>query len=68
MTGDADVVSALLIKYLRAYGVEESKEVVFLADGAHWIWSRIANIKNDLQFEKLGIKSILAATSKNSGS
>jgi hypothetical protein len=56
ITGNAEEVSALLTQYLRAYGACEAKEVVFLADGAHWIWKRVGEITAALGFVDKGVK------------
>lgn len=38
--GDADDLFFLLWAYLGALGIAEAKQVVFVADGAKWIWGR----------------------------
>lgn len=59
VTGDADVTIDLLCKYLRTYGVEEASEVVFLADGAHWIWNRVAWLREELDFDSVKVTEVL---------
>lgn len=39
--GDCDAAFAMLTGYLKVLGVHEAKELVFLGDGARWIWDRI---------------------------
>ena len=39
--GDCDAVFAMLTGYLKTLGAHEAKELVFLGDGAKWIWDRI---------------------------
>jgi hypothetical protein len=39
-----DEVFRLLEFYLRELKVEEAKEVLFIADGAKWIWERVAQL------------------------
>lgn len=39
--GDADAMFALLEAALRALHIEEAARVVFLGDGAPWIWERV---------------------------
>jgi hypothetical protein len=59
ITGDADVLASLLIKYLRAYGAEAAEEIVFLADGAHWIWNRVSWICRELDLDKVRVTEVL---------
>ncbi len=46
--GDADAIWALLLAYLRAYGVDRATAVVVIADGACWIWDRVAELRTVL--------------------
>ena len=39
--GNADATFALLTGLLRKLGVKQAKEVVFVSDGATWIWERL---------------------------
>lgn len=39
--GDADELFILLWAYLRALGAHEAERLVFVADGAPWIWRRV---------------------------
>jgi hypothetical protein len=39
--GDADDLFMLLWAYLRALGAHEAERLVFVADGAPWIWRRV---------------------------
>ena len=59
VTGNADVLAELLIKYLRVYGVEKAKELVFLADGAHWIWNRVTLIRRELKLDGIKVTEVL---------
>jgi hypothetical protein len=47
-----DTVFSLLIFYLRKIGVANIKKILFVSDGAKWIWNRVSTI-----IEKLGIPS-----------
>jgi hypothetical protein len=38
--GDCDDVFTMLWAYLAALGVQDAKQVIFVADGAKWIWQR----------------------------
>lgn len=46
--GDADAVFSLLGRYLRALRIEEALRVVFVGDGAEWIWSRVEGLVQEL--------------------
>lgn len=39
--GNADETFALLVGHLRWLGAAHAKEVLFVADGAEWIWNRV---------------------------
>lgn len=59
VTGDADVTCDLLYRYLRAHGIEEAQEVVFLADGAHWIWNRVTWLREKLHLDDAKVTEVL---------
>ena len=42
--GNADAVFVLLVEYLRHLGIEQAKRVIFIGDGADWIWNRIPKL------------------------
>lgn len=42
--GDADAVFELLEASLRALPIDQAKRVVFLGDGAEWIWPRVEQL------------------------
>jgi len=46
--GDADAVFALIRYHLLRLGVHRAKEVVFLGDGAKWIWNRTSSLRDAL--------------------
>ena len=39
--GDCDAAFVMLTGYLKVMGAHQAKELVFLGDGARWIWDRI---------------------------
>ena len=45
-----DSVFTLLIFYLRKLGVDNIKKLLFIADGAKWIWNRVSIIIEKLAF------------------
>lgn len=44
--GDADTTFALLVGHLRWLGAAHAKEVLFVADGAEWIWNRVEAMRD----------------------
>ena len=46
-----DAVFALIDHYLRSLGVTAADTVVFVADGARWIWRRVPGLLRRLQLE-----------------
>jgi len=47
-----DGIFSLIYNYLKAIAVETADKVLFVADGAHWIWNRVPTL-----MKKLGLKS-----------
>ena len=46
--GNADEAFELLLYHLRRLGAHRAKELVFLGDGAKWIWSRTGALRDEL--------------------
>ena len=46
---DADATFSLLVGYLRLLGAPHATELVFVADGAEWIWNRMDRLITDAQ-------------------
>lgn len=46
--GDADAVFGLLAKYLRELRIQEAARVIFVGDGAEWIWNRVSPLVREL--------------------
>jgi len=46
--GDADAVFQLLTYHLRRLGGDACESLVFVADGAKWIWNRTERLRQDL--------------------
>ncbi len=44
--GDANDVTALIIGYLRLHGAQQARSVLFVGDGASWIWARASLIRD----------------------
>jgi hypothetical protein len=49
--GDADAIFDMLAGYLKALGVHEAGELIFLGDGAEWIWNRVPNLVKALDMD-----------------
>lgn len=58
-TGNADAVFDLLLRYLRAYGADRARQLIFCADGAHWIWDRVSLVARDLGVEPDRVVEVL---------
>ena len=46
--GSCDQLFRLLLSYLKALNVKDASKVLFIADGAKWIWSRIPSLIKSL--------------------
>jgi len=57
--GNADAAFALLEKYMLEAGVVEAKEIIFIADGAHWIWDRIEILVQNLCINRRKITQVV---------
>jgi len=57
--GNADAVFVLLEKYMAEAGVTEAKEIIFVGDGAHWIWDRIKTIAHNLGIDSKKIIEVV---------
>lgn len=46
--GDCDALFRMLLGYLKGLGAHEAAELMFVADGARWIWDRVDALAADL--------------------
>lgn len=46
--GSCDQLFRLLLSYLKALNVKDASKVLFIADGAKWIWSRVPSLIKSL--------------------
>lgn len=53
LIADADTTFALMIGYLRLLGAAQATEVVFIADGAKWIWDRMETLRREAEIPHL---------------
>jgi hypothetical protein len=49
--GDADEMFILLAEYLRNLQIHKAKRVIFVGDGAPWIWNRVQLLLDDLSLD-----------------
>jgi predicted TIM-barrel fold metal-dependent hydrolase len=54
-----DGVFQLIYDYLRAINIEQADKVLFVADGAHWIWNRIPKLIKNLGLQSDQIHELL---------
>jgi len=57
--GTADEVFALLTGLLRLLGANQAAQVVFVSDGAEWIWNRVKQLIEDAQLPADRVRLIL---------
>jgi hypothetical protein len=57
--GNADEVFALLEQYIATAGIAQAKEIIFVADGAHWIWDRVASMLKNLQIDPKKVTQVI---------
>ena len=57
--GDADRVFDVLVGLLRFIGAHKAREIVFVADGADWIWSRVDAMIERAELPKDRVRKIL---------
>ena len=57
--GNSDDVFALLKEYMVEAGIIKAKEIIFVGDGAHWIWDRIAILIQDLGIDSKKVTEVV---------
>lgn len=57
--GDADEVFALLTGLLRLLGANQAEQVVFVSDGAEWIWNRVGQLIEDADIPRDRVRLVL---------
>lgn len=57
--GNADAVFELLLFHLRRLGAHEAKSLVFVADGAKWIWNRTEALRDALNLDPESFQEIV---------
>jgi hypothetical protein len=45
---DADAIFEMIAGYLKALGVEHARQLIFVADGAKWIWNRTEELARQM--------------------
>ena len=56
---DADGVFEMLVGYLKMLGAHEATEIVIVADGALWIWGRVADLIREAGLERVRITQVI---------
>jgi len=47
-----DAIFSMIQYYLEKIGVSKADKILFVADGAHWIWNRVAKLMNSMGVQK----------------
>jgi hypothetical protein len=50
--GGPDMIFAIMFSYLSSLGIDESTQILFVADGARWIWNRVRNLMESLEINQ----------------
>jgi len=56
---DCNAVFSMLTAYLKALGVHEAESLVFVADGARWIWDRVSEMTDELGVDAERVTEVL---------
>jgi len=56
---DPDAVFRLLRSYLASLQIQDAEQVLFVADGAHWIWNRIPSLVKSLGLKAEQVHELL---------
>lgn len=57
--GDCDKVFEMIAAYLMALGASESSQIIFVSDGAPWIWNRIPYLSKSLGIDAVRIIEVV---------
>lgn len=57
--GDADEVFALMVGLLRLIGANQAAQVVFVSDGAEWIWNRVDQLFKEAEIPPDRVRLVL---------
>ena len=57
--GSCDQLFALLLGYLRGFKLIEAARVLFVADGAAWIWGRIPKLMKSLGLQEENVQQLI---------
>jgi hypothetical protein len=49
----------LLEKYMGEAGIAQAREIIFVADGAHWIWDRVDTLIKNLQIDPKKVTQVV---------
>jgi hypothetical protein len=57
--GDADAIFDMLAAYLKALGIHEARQLIFLGDGAKWIWERVPQLAERLGLDPKDVVQVI---------
>jgi len=57
--GDADGVFALIEKYMEEAGIAQAREIIFIGDGARWIWDRVDTLIKNLRIDPRKVTQVV---------
>jgi hypothetical protein len=56
---DADVIFAMILGYLKALGAAQAEQLIFVADGAKWIWERVGKLVPQLGIDPARVVEVI---------
>jgi len=57
--GDCDALFQMLLGYLKALGAHEAHQLIFLGDGAKWIWDRTGDLARQLGVDESRVQEVI---------
>jgi hypothetical protein len=57
--GDADAIFEMILGYLKALGAHQARELIFLGDGARWIWDRVTSLVERLGIDAQRVRQVI---------
>lgn len=57
--GDCDDIFPMITGYLRALGADQASQLIFMGDGAKWIWERVDNLVKDVGIDRSKVAEVV---------
>jgi len=57
--GDCDALFEMLLGYLKALGAHQARELIFVGDGAKWIWERARDLAQRLGVDPSRVREVI---------